>query len=270
MSLVTTLARERGRRLKALRKAQGITLRQVETYSRQIAHFNGDKSFIIPHSSLDSIEKSGSPTPDIHRLISLCVIYRIKFAQLLLIFDVNLDDIVTLTLQLQLPHSNLVPFEIFDATRQVQLPVKSPLEADLRQTSILNHLVETWGEIPVALLQSLGLHEHLYGLIGTQDLSMNPLLPPGSLVQIDNRDTKIQTSGWKTDLERPIYFLQLREGYACGWCEITDGTLSIIPYSATQRPIKQFQYPGEIDVIGRVTIVVVALVPFSRRSGKKV
>jgi hypothetical protein len=260
--------RERGRRLKAMRVKHGITLREVEIYSRHIARLSGDKSFVVPRSSLDAIEKFGSPTPDIHRLISLCVIYRVRFAQLLLVFDLNLDDIATLMLQVHLPHSNLIPSEIFDTSRQVQFPVLPDGETDLGRTRILNHLVENWGEIPLAFLQRLTLHEHLYAIIGTRDLTMNPLIPPGSLVQIDNRDTKIQISGWKTDLERPIYFLQLRESYACGWCEVTNGILSIIPFSATQRPIKQYQHPGEIEVIGRVTVVVAAWVPFSRRSGK--
>jgi transcriptional regulator with XRE-family HTH domain len=266
--LIPNAVRDRGIRLKALRDAQRITLRDVETHSRRIARVSGNNSYIVPHSSLEAIEKSGTPTPDVHRLMSLCVIYRVNFAQLLMLFDINLDDIAKFGTEIKFRRSGIVPPDEQAPDATVPFPVKFPAELDTRKTTLLSHLIESWGEIPMAFIRRLSLHEHSYGLIGTDDLTLNPYIRPGSLVQIDHRDTKIKRSGWKTDLDRPIYFLQHRNGYACGWCELTHGVLSIVPFSATQRPVKEFRFPSEIEVIGRVTVVIVALVPFSQRAGK--
>jgi hypothetical protein len=84
---------------------------------------------------------------------------------------------------------------------------------------------------------------------------------PGLLVQIDSRDTKIQESGWESVFDRPIYFLQLHKGYACGFCQLFNGSLSIIPFDT--------QHPEEAEVIGRVTGVAMSQVPFARRAGMK-
>ena len=122
----------------------------------------------------------------------------------------------------------------------------------IEKTELLNRMVETWGEIPIGFIQHMGIHKNLYGYIGTEDRSLYPLIRPGAIVVIDDRDTKIQTKGWKDDFDRPIYFLQLRDGYACGWCQVNGGKLSVIPYSSSKDPIRYYDYPQDVDVIGRV------------------
>ncbi len=41
---------------------------------------------------------------------------------------------------------------------------------------------------------------------------MFPIIPPGSLVVIDDTKRRIVNSGWNSEFERPIYFLEHREG----------------------------------------------------------
>ena len=35
---------------------------------------------------------------------------------------------------------------------------------------------------------------------------------------IDETQRKVVNSGWANEFDRPIYFLEHRQGYACGWC----------------------------------------------------
>jgi len=131
--------------------------------------------------------------------------------------------------------------------------------------NLLSRMVQTWGEIPLAFLQHLGIKKRLYGYIGTKDFTLHPFIPPGSLVQIDDRDTRIQSRGWETNFDRPIYFLQLREGFACGWCQVDGGNLSIIPFSASRLAVRRFHFPGDVDVVGRVTGVAMSLTSHHRK-----
>jgi hypothetical protein len=39
---------------------------------------------------------------------------------------------------------------------------------------------------------------------------------------------------------RPIYFLDIRTGYACGWCEIKDGVLTLIPHPDSGEETRTF------------------------------
>ena len=115
------------------------------------------------------------------------------------------------------------------------------------------------------LLNGLELKNHRYGFIGTEDWSMFPLLMPGSLVMIDESRRKPVNAGWTTEWERPIYFLEHREGYACGWCAIGEGTLTLVPHPSSQTPPETFAYPNEVDVIGQLVGVAMRLDPGRRR-----
>jgi hypothetical protein len=157
---------------------------------------------------------------------------------------------------------------MYDPNRRVVFPTQFEAEIDLRSTQVLSYLVKTWGEIPMAFIQHLQLHEYLYGFIGTTDFTMYPFVRPGTLVQIDDRDKKVRATGWSTDFDRPIYFFQLRDRYAFGWCQIEKNTLSIIPYEASRRPVRTFAYPDQIEVIGRVTRAVMSFMPTDQATGR--
>ena len=101
-------------------------------------------------------------------------------------------------------------------------------------------------------------------LIGARDQSMAPLLPPGSFVQIDTRQNRIQKGPFKkssseSHFARPIYFLDIRKGYKCGWCELKDGVLTLIPHPDSGEQTQAFRFPDEVSVVGRVTAVTMSI-----------
>jgi hypothetical protein len=85
------------------------------------------------------------------------------------------------------------------------------------------------------------------------------------LLVIDDTRRKIQTSGWKSLAERPIYFVEHRDGYYCRWCSLKDGVLSLISDPASDAPVVHFAFPGEAEVIGQVVGVAMSLDPEKRR-----
>jgi len=113
--------------------------------------------------------------------------------------------------------------------------------------------------MPLSFLDSLDLREYRYGLIGLEDWSMYPILQPGSLVAIDESRRKIASSGWTNEFDRPIYFLEHRGGWVCGWCALLDDRLLVLPHPASHRAPLMFEYPNEIDVIGQVAGVAMLL-----------
>ena len=90
---------------------------------------------------------------------------------------------------------------------------------------------------------------------------MYPLLRPGSFVQIDNQPTHMQAAEWRTEFDRPIYFVELRDGYACSWCEVRGSQLTLIPHPLSGCALRQFVYPSEAEIIGQVTGVAMRLIP---------
>jgi hypothetical protein len=99
---------------------------------------------------------------------------------------------------------------------------------------------------------------------GAADWTMWPLLPPGTFVQIDPKQTRvqkgpIQKEAGQSQFARPIYFLDIRTGHACAWCEIKNGVLTLIPHAHSGQQTRTFRHPHEAEVVGRVTGVAMGI-----------
>jgi hypothetical protein len=123
----------------------------------------------------------------------------------------------------------------------------------------LNRIIAGWGKLPLAFLNALENKKFRYAFIGLEDWNMYPLIQPGALIIIDESRRKIMNSGWTNEFERPIYFLEHRDGFACCWCTLSDETLVLQPHPASPCPPQVFKYPQDIDVVGQVTGVAMLL-----------
>jgi transcriptional regulator with XRE-family HTH domain len=251
-------SRPPGDQLRKLRIRLGITTRDVESLSSKIAEEEKNQEFQISNAWLTQLENSDS-VPSIFKLYSLAAIYHVKFTDLLLYFGVDLQKTPQHQLLAPLPNTHLTNLQVFDAEKTVSFPVRFDRSFDLDNTNLLTRMVEIWGEVPIALLQHLDLRHSLYGYIGLQDYTLHPLLRPGSFVQVDQRVRKIQPQRWRTEFDRPVYFVELRDGYACSWCELQDGHLLLLPHPLSPCSVRRLDYGREAEIIGQVTAVAMRL-----------
>jgi hypothetical protein len=94
---------------------------------------------------------------------------------------------------------------------------------------------------------------YIFGRIGLEDRTMWPLLPPGSIVRVNTRQKTVARHGsWHNDYDRPIYFLEIRDGFACGWCDLYDRQLIVTPHSLSPASPRSFALGREVEVRGRV------------------
>jgi hypothetical protein len=129
-------------------------------------------------------------------------------------------------------------------------------------------MIQQWGKLPLLFLESLGVKEHRYGFIGTDDWFMYPLLQPGTFVMIDEALRRVSNSGWTNEFERPIYFLEHRQGYVCGWCALNEDHLILQPHPASLSSPQVYNYPNEIEVVGQVTGIAMRLDQVQRRRAR--
>ena len=247
-----------GDRLRVIRNKLGITTRDVEDLSRRLAIQKRNEEYFISHGWMTRVENNDK-VPSIFKLFSLCAIYHMKFTDLLTMYEVDLSELAKIASESTLPRTHPSDTTVYDLDRTVNFPVRFDPGFDLSRLSLLARMVEAWAEIPLALLQHLNTREHLYGYVGLQDNSMMPLVRPGSFVQIDETQTEVANIAWKHEYERPIYFVELRDGYACSWCEQQGKQVFLIPHPLSGYPIRQFAHPTEADIVGRVTAVAMRL-----------
>ena len=236
-----------GRILRTIRQQWQLSLREVERRSRSIARARGDLSYQVSASWLARLE-GGEHELAVNKLIALAEIYSIPIDQLLRSIDPGNADTLILA-QLSSPNETRLLAENPQETQTTPfLPpflVQSPGETTL--------LAIEYGESRTRFRR---------GIIGRLDLTLEPMIPPGSILQIDTRNRAISSrKNWTHEFQRPIYFLMTREGYVCGWCELDSNSewLTLIPHPLSPASSRRWKYRTEIENLGRVFGVAIRL-----------
>ncbi|PWU08153.1 MAG: hypothetical protein C5B51_08355 [Terriglobia bacterium] len=242
-----------GQKLRRIRERLNLRYRDVAEASERIASEHGNDDFAIGLSRLADIENKGT-IPSLFRLYSLCAIYRVDFNDALQWYGVDLRSIPVEAAKVGLPGSHLTHFR----QQVTSTGNSSALQdgADPAETTLLTKMVRRWGALPLCVIEQGNSHQ--YGFIGSEDWSMFPILRPGSLVIIKDV-RKIANGGWQNEHDRPVYFFELRNGYACAWATLLGDRLVLESHPASLRRPRLYRYPQEIDLVGRVVGVAMPL-----------
>jgi transcriptional regulator with XRE-family HTH domain len=246
-----------GQNLRMLREQLGLTMRDVETASTRIAQKRANDEFAIVPSRLSDLETKGV-IPSIYRLYSLAVIYRRDVRELLSWYGVDLNGAAS-DLDFVIPPKSHVS-EALANLSSIQMPVRLDPSFDPRRTVNFGRMVEQWGLVPLAYLAQFASSQYTYGYIGSDDLTMYPILPPGSFVQIDESKNRAVEGGWRSEYERPIYFVETRNGHTCCWCTMTcEEEIILQPHPLSPVAARALRYPQEAEIIGQVVGVAIRL-----------
>jgi transcriptional regulator with XRE-family HTH domain len=246
-----------GQKLRRIRERLNLRVRDVEQATQKIADKYRNDDFTVLINRLSEIENRGL-IPTIYKLYSLCAIYRLDFQEVLDWYGISLESLPVDSLFVEVSQTHLTSFQA-GSRGEVLLPLSLDPGVDLRRTTYLSRMIQRWGTLPLLFLEALELKEHRYGFIGTEDWFMYPLLQPGTFIMVDETARKIASSGWTNEFERPIYFFEHRQGYACGWCSLKDDKLVLQPHPASLCSPEIYKYPSDIDMVGQVVGVATRL-----------
>ena len=238
-----------GQRLRALRESLGYRMRDVELASGRIAQRFESDEFAIPPSRLSDIETKGI-IPSIFRLYSFAAIYRREYRELLSFYGLELDAIAA-DIGFSHPQKSHLSRALSNVT-QMRIPTKLDPGFSLQKTTDLGRAIEQWGIVPMSYLEQFAGNHYTYGYIGSEDFTMYPILPPGSFVQVDEAKNKVGDGTWRSEYERPIYFVEMRDGYTCCWCSVKRDSIVLQPHPLSPVPVRVLRYPQEAEVLGQV------------------
>ena len=245
-----------GKKLRDLREQMGLTLRDVELSSTSLAESRGIEEFVINPSRLSDIETKGV-IPSIYRLYVLSVIYRADFTELLRLYGVDLS--FTAADYAICSPGKTHRIEMAEGRGNVQVPTKLDPGFDVKHSTDLGRMIESWGTVPMQYLQELSKKKYIYAYVGMEDLTMYPLLLPGSFVQVDEDRSRVEEKKWRSELERPIYFVETREGHVCCWCSVRRGEIVLQSHPLSPVPARILKHPQEAEVVGQVIGVAMRL-----------
>src|SRR5271154_1371300 len=196
-----------GQKLRRIRERLNLRVRDVEQASLKIADKYHNDDFAVLINRVSEIENRNL-VPTLHKLYSLCAIYRLDFQEVLEWYGISLGALPADAAAVEVPQTHLLNIRGNGAPgSEVLLPLALDPGLDPRRTTYLTRMIQRWGKLPLLYLESLKVKEQRYALIGTEDWFMYPLLQPGTFLSIDDTQRKIATSGWTNEFERPIYFL---------------------------------------------------------------
>ena len=219
-----------GQKLKSLRNRRDITVREVEQASRRIADVKGDRRFCISNGWLAQLE-NGDSEPSIWKLFSLSVIYHANLLDLLLLYNIDVNEKEKYE-SVADPYLTQLIFQNGNGRCASREELSTTLNASQSSDGCPDHIT--------------------YGHLGLTDFTMYPMIRPGAQLTIDTSHNRVLMNASRNEYERPVYFIELRGAYACGWCELQGNQLLIIPHPSSPMSVRRFTYPREAEIVGRV------------------
>jgi hypothetical protein len=190
--------------------------------------------------------------PGLPKLYTLAAIYRLSPVEILSWYDIPIEECFHDGISTPAPRTHLMA-----PPTSLRIPMRFDPAFDPRRTELLSRMVEKWSHFEGVLTNGHG--QYTYGYIGMCDRRMTPLLRPGSIVLVDGRIRKIENSEWTTEHDRPIYFVEVRDGYRCGWFYQDGSRLVMQPHPMSHCVPETWQTPEQAEVVGRVRGVVTRL-----------
>lgn len=248
-----------GEFLRRTRMRLGLTTRRVAQLSQIVAAEQNNAEFTISHARLVQVENNES-VPSIFKLFALSAVYGVPFTELAAAY-MDLKDGVRLHFSMQHPHTHLARIDDMEGGRRSHAAQPHSLEAGMVPIDVISGGGLRAHDAPVALLDRMTERKVKYAFIGTSDRTMYPLIRPGSFVQIEDCNRALRPAEYRTEFDRPIYLIETRAGYICSWCEVADGRLTSIPHPLSPCRTRNFAYPAEAEIVGRVTGIALRLTP---------
>lgn len=237
-----------GFRLRQIRERLGLTYRDVQRDSQLLASRRGDRQFVLHISRLAEIENR-QVVPSLHKLYTLAAIYRLNPMEIFGWYGIPVNQLFSDAIGLSLPNTHLMRTPAMPSIRGHSCPQNVP-----EQTGFLNPASAETKELGNVL--RIENARGCYGCIGTRDYRMAPMLRPGSVVVIDTSVRRIEETEWRTEFERPIYFIELHDGHRCGWFAQEGSLLIMHTHPLSRCTPEWWKVPDEAEIVGRVTAVV--------------
>jgi transcriptional regulator with XRE-family HTH domain len=241
-----------GLRLRQIRENMGLTYRDVEKASYEIAVKRGRPDFILHISRLADIQNR-NVVPSLHKLYSLATILHLDPLDISGWYEAPFRQTLPDSASFPPPRTHL---------GEIMLP-RAPSGSDgtgfeLQTTELLQSRPEGT-TVPWPRVQDPSTGRFRYGYIGLSDRRMVPLLRPGSTVLIDTSLRRIEDTFWSSEYDRPMYFVEIRDGYRCGWFQKDKSRLIMQPHTLSRCAPEVWQTPDEAEIVGKVIGVVTYL-----------
>jgi hypothetical protein len=232
----------------------GLSFRRASEMSRTVATALRDKRYFTSAGSLSDLEARDTPPRHIHKLLTVCTLYSVRFGELLSSFGLEWDE----------GGMAAIPDE-WMPRRPWAAPGGS--KATTSNSGFLANALERIGEVPFFLRHSLaflsGFPEislrDVFWLEG-QPEALHPSLTGALFVIVNRRKRKPQALRWKSTWEQPLYLLRKRdESYLLASCSLENSEIVVHPHTESFVRPERLHNRVDAEVVGQIVTIVRSL-----------
>lgn len=238
--------------LERARLRSGLSIRNASTKSRSIAEALGDERYFCSPTSLTDYETGPRLPVQIHKIVSVCILYSLAFSELLEAAGLDTSDF----------GREPIPDKLVGrVTAETPRTANEHAARNRKQPSFLSSLIAEFQEIPLFLRHSLSTIAGLPALslrdvfwTGARTVSRHPYLKDAVFVSV-NRRLKIPHFLKRMSLwDQPLYVLLLRDGtYLLAGCSLEGSTLIVHPFADGFPRPQMLRNGADAEVVGEVT-----------------
>jgi transcriptional regulator with XRE-family HTH domain len=240
-----------GALLRSIRTEWGLSLREVKDRTEMLAKLWGSPRYASSFSHLAKLEL-GQHDMRVSTLISLSHVYS-KRPQTLV--DACLP-----------PEYHSPVFNPLEEPNATVLITEGHLHERAERLLPLSGASPNIPENTALLRGDIHLQRSRYrnAVVGRKDRALFPMIRPGTIITVDTHQRAIASpKEWTNEFDRPIYLLYTRNGYVCGWCQLTEGgnRLNLVSHLMAKLDVLPLTYGKDVEVVGRVIAVAMSLQP---------
>jgi len=101
--------------------------------------------------------------------------------------------------------------------------------------SATRHLLTAWADIPLLLMLDIDWDHGPLVLLGLEEYMMWPLLPPGTLLQLDPKVRTVAEGSW-SEFDRPIYLIEYKGRFYCCHAQRKGQIMRLISHAESPSP----------------------------------
>ena len=241
------MANNIGHFLQRKRKNASLSFREASAISHQVSLALANKNYFAAAGSLSDYETMNTPPRHIEKIISLCIVYGIRFSEFMKRVSADFDQF------------GRDPMSDALVARDVSI-VRAKRSVEPTDNGFLANFIRQIGQVPFFLRESLG------NLAGLSSLSLNdafytglehpfqhPLFSNGIAVLVNRHKKKLNYFQSRPWWRQPVYLLLKRDGSYLTSCCGVEGNLVVVHEFSQNRWHKTILGRlDDIDVIGQI------------------
>jgi hypothetical protein len=238
--------------LERARLRSGLSIRNASAKSRSIAEALRDMRYFCSPTSLTDYETGPRLPVQVHKIVSVCILYSLGFWELLAAAGLDTGD----------SGREPIPDELVGrGTPDAPRTANDASARNKKQPRFLSPLIAEFQEIPLFLRHSLSTVAGLPDLslrdvfwTGGRTVSLHPYLKDAVFVSVNRRLKNPVFLKRKPLWEQPLYILLLRDGaYLVAGCSLEESTLVVHPFADGFSRPQMLRNGADAEVVGEVT-----------------